>query len=58
MGNLPVDRDSKFMYKMWGTTNLITDYWNGPQKTEDPEEKAIQEIMHDDLGSNKTYLQE
>ena len=23
------DRDKDYMYKMWGTTNLITDYWSG-----------------------------
>jgi len=22
----PVDRDKEYMYKMWGTTSLITDY--------------------------------
>jgi hypothetical protein len=26
MSNLPVDRDESYMYKMWGTTKLITDY--------------------------------
>jgi len=26
MSNLPVDRDSNYMKKMWGTTKLITDY--------------------------------
>ena len=26
MSNLPVDRDSNYMYKMWGTKKLITDY--------------------------------
>ncbi len=26
MSNLPVDRDSKYMKSMWGTTKLITDY--------------------------------
>ena len=38
MGRASVDRDSKYMYQMWGTTNLITDYWSLPHKTEDPEE--------------------
>ncbi len=27
MSNLPVDRDKSYMYKMWGTTKLITDYF-------------------------------
>lgn len=26
MSNLPVDRDKTYMYEMWGTTKLITDY--------------------------------
>lgn len=38
MGNSPVDRDRDYMYQMWGTTSLITDYWKKPQKTHDPEE--------------------
>mgnify|MGYP003337673562 FL=1 len=41
MSNLPVDRDSNYMYSMWGTTKLVTDY-----KTED-KKRIIQEIMHD-----------
>ena len=47
MGNSPVDRDSEYMYQMWGTTNLITDYWKNPQATNDPEEKVLSEVMHD-----------
>ena len=58
MGNSPVDRDSEYMYKMWGTTNLITDYWTGKQKSNDPEERVIQEIMHDDLDGKKQNIQE
>ena len=26
MSNLPVDRDKNYMYEMWGTTKLVTDY--------------------------------
>jgi hypothetical protein len=37
MSNLPVDRDTNYMYQMWGTTHLITD----------PPKRVIQEIMHD-----------
>ena len=49
MGNSPVDRDKDYMYKMWGTQSLITDYWTQPHKTNDcAEELCIQEIMHDD----------
>jgi len=38
MANSPVDRDKEYMYQMWGTTRLITDYWTKPRKTEDPDE--------------------
>ncbi len=41
MSNLPVDRNQEYMHKMWGTTQLITDYKSLDQK------KVIQEIMHD-----------
>ena len=26
MSNLPVDRDQNYMYEMWGTKKLVTDY--------------------------------
>ena len=26
MSNLPVDRDKNYMYEMWGTKKLVTDY--------------------------------
>ncbi len=38
MSNLPVDRDKDYMYHMWGTTKLVTDYDQG---------RLIQEVMHD-----------
>lgn len=38
MSKYHVDRDKDYMYQMWGTTILITDYWTKPHKTEDPEE--------------------
>jgi hypothetical protein len=41
MSNLPVDRDTNYMYQTWGTNSLITDY----QKTN--KKRVIQEIMHD-----------
>ncbi len=41
MSNLPVDRDKNYMYKMWGTTKLVTDYDNISER------RVIQEIMHD-----------
>jgi hypothetical protein len=41
MSNLPVDRDKNYMYEMWGTTKLITDYGDvGPKR-------VIQEVMND-----------
>ena len=42
MSKYHVDRDVEYMYKMWGTTKLITDYWSKPQKTNDPEEIVIE----------------
>jgi len=41
MSNLPVDRDKNYMYEMWGTKKLITDYQ--PVQTN----RIIQEVMHD-----------
>jgi hypothetical protein len=41
MSNLPVDRDTNYMYQTWGTTSLVTDYQK-PNKN-----RVIQEIMHD-----------
>jgi len=58
MANSPVDRDSEYMYKMWGTTNLITDYWTKAQKKVKQEERTIQEIMHDDIRRGQSYLEE
>jgi hypothetical protein len=52
MSNLPVDRDKDYMYQMWGTTKLITDYENSSPK------KTIQEIMHDEIPSRKHCLKE
>jgi hypothetical protein len=39
----PVDRSTKYMKEMWGTTKLITDYNSLPKK------QVLQEVMHDDL---------
>ena len=41
MSNLPVDRDSEYMYNMWGTKRLVTDYEDSSPK------RVIQEVMHD-----------
>lgn len=52
MSNLPVDRDSNYMYQMWGTTKLVTDYHQESNK------KVIQEIMHDDIPKNMHRLRD
>jgi len=52
MSNLPVDRDKEYMYDMWGTTKLVTDYGKLPKP------KTIQEIMHDDIPKNSHFLKE
>ena len=38
MAKYHVDRDTGYMYKMWGTTSLITDYWTKPAKQTNDEE--------------------
>lgn len=38
----PVDRDSDYMKKMWGTNSLVTDYV--PEKNGN---RVIQEVLHD-----------
>ena len=44
MGNLKVDRNKDYMYQMWGTTSLITDYWSMPTQSNDPEDFTIEEL--------------
>jgi len=51
MSNLPVDRDKNYMYTMWGTTKLVTDYQNDSQK------RVIQEIMHDNAPKHNLKAQ-
>ena len=46
------------MKEVWGTTSLTSDYWSLPKETNDPEERVIQEIMHDDLDGKKQNIQE
>ena len=55
---MAIDRSVKYMEEMWGTTSLTTDYWSLPKETNDPEERVIQEIMHDDLKQGQKNLQE
>lgn len=38
---MSVDRNSKYMKEMWGTTHLITDYYQTNTK------KVLQEVLHD-----------
>ena len=52
MSNLPVDRDSNYMYQMWGTAKLVTDYYNEPPK------RVIQEFMNDTAPKHDLKKQE
>jgi len=54
MSNLPVDRDSNYMREMWGTTHLITDYYNEKEN----KQRIIQEIMHDPAPKHNFKKQE
>lgn len=42
------DRDREYMYKMWGTTTLVTDYNSS---------KMLREITNDDLTPRKHNFQ-
>ena len=63
MGNLPVDRDKKYMKQMWGTTRLITDYVNETNMGTNHDfldnlgnhqnQKMLREIANDDLTPKK-----
>jgi hypothetical protein len=48
----PVDRNKEYMYQMWGTRKLVTDYYQNTNK------KVIQEIMHDDIPKHKHNLKD
>lgn len=39
-----VDRDSKYMKEMWGTTKLVTDYTSS---------RVLQEVMYDPANKTK-----
>lgn len=53
MATLPnPDRDKEYMYKMWGTNKLITDY------TVSEEKQTLQEIMHDDIGKRHNLAEQ
>jgi hypothetical protein len=46
----PADRDSNYMYELWGTTNLTSDYGIF-EKIQD--KKMLREISNDDLTPKK-----
>jgi hypothetical protein len=52
MANLPVDRDPNYMYQMWGTTNLITDYNVNPKNKHFLKEQAE---MHERIRNDEDY---
>ena len=47
------DRNQEYMYQMWGTDKLVTDYSSVQE-----DRKVIQEIMHDEIPKNKHKLSE
>ena len=51
MSKYHVDRDTEYMYQMWGTTSLITDYWTKPHPTNDDAE----ELRPDEENSKQRY---
>jgi len=46
------DRNKEYMYSMWGTTKLATDYGALDEK------KTLQEIMYDDMPKKSHLLKE
>ena len=63
MGNSPVDRDKKYMERMWGTTRLATDYIVEEKMATQNDfldnlanhqhQKMLREISNDDLTPKK-----
>ena len=63
MGNSPVDRDKKYMKRMWGTTRLVTDYVVEEKMATQNDfldnlanhqhQKMLREISNDDLTPKK-----
>jgi hypothetical protein len=45
-----VDRDKQYMYDMWGTTKLTSDYGSFDKKEE---KSMLREINHDDITPKK-----
>ncbi len=52
MAKYHVDRDTEYMYKMWGTTSLITDYWTKPAKQANDED-----VSHNFTHQNRIHSQ-
>ena len=63
MGNSPVDRSSNYMKEMWGTTKLVTDYYQNEKMTSEHDfldnlanhqhQKMLREISNDDITPKK-----
>jgi hypothetical protein len=63
MGNSPVDRNSNYMKEMWGTTKLVTDYYQNEKMTSEHDfldnlanhqhQKMLREISNDDITPKK-----
>ncbi len=60
MGNSPVDRNSNYMREMWGTTKLVTDYYQNEKMTSEHDfsdnlanQKMLREISNDNLTPKK-----
>ena len=48
------DRNKEYMYQMWGTNHLITDYI--PENVEKPQ--ILQEIMHDGVKKRHNLVEQ
>jgi|TARA_B100001094_G_scaffold25800_1_gene21592 hypothetical protein len=63
MGNSPVDRNANYMRDMWGTTKLVTDYYQNEKMTSEHDfldnlanhqhQKMLREISNDNLTPKK-----
>jgi len=63
MGNSPVDRNSNYMREMWGTTKLVTDYYQNEKMTSEHDfldnlanhqhQKMLREISNDEITPKK-----
>jgi hypothetical protein len=46
------DRDAKYMFEMWGTTKLVTDYQNNCKKRHNFE---YQNTIHQEIRNDEDY---